>query len=73
MLADGATHEVVSDAPVAEAEIESTPLGPWLAYWIGLAVVLGVTVLLAGWSLLQRRRRLRASAFEPERPDPGSP
>ena len=73
VLAGGTSHEVVSDAPVAEAEVDATPLGPWLAYWIGLAVVLGVTVLLAGWSLVRRRRRLRASAFEPERPDPESP
>ena len=60
-------HTVDGAAPVPVSP------GPWLAYWVGLAVLVGMTVALAGWSLVRRRRRLRASAFEPERPDPGSP
>ena len=76
VLAGGTSHEVVSDSPPTVVATESLPLGPWLAYWIGFAVVLGVTAVLAGWSLVQRRRqrsRRLASAFELEQTDPGLP
>jgi hypothetical protein len=65
-------HSVVDHTVDGAPPVPVSP-GPWLAYWVGLAVVVGMTVALAGWSLMQRRRRLRASAFGPERPDPGSP
>lgn len=66
VLAGGASHEVVSDSAAAT---DSSPFGPWLAYGVGLAAVLGGTVALAGWSLFERRRRRLATALEREQPD----
>ncbi|TFC24764.1 hypothetical protein E3O25_16705 [Cryobacterium sp. TMT1-3] len=66
VLADGVSHEAAGASPIAT---DSLPFRPWVAYGIGLATVLSVTMAFAGWSLFQRRRRLSASALEQEQPD----
>ena len=53
-LAGGVSHETAGDSLAAATE--SPPFTPWLAYGVGLAAVLSLTVAFAGWSLYQRRR-----------------
>ena len=68
---------VIAQTMVDHSVDEATPVpvspGPWIGYWVGLTVLLCATLAIMLRSRFQRRRRLRASAFEREQPDPESP